>query len=202
MTRIYKKLKELQDIWTNPEKYELSVAERDVLNDLERFLEMPQAYNGKIICGNHGVGKTFTVRYFLHKKNLLNDQVYVNVNATISERLNKEGVSLALRRRIYEIVEELIKTKQPLLVLDACEVLGILDPNDFRRFVDEVHNSREKMILVFPTELDPKVPEMTKYFPPLSKKDAENCLDNLETTEDISEPFSFTSIIRKVVSRK
>jgi type II secretory pathway predicted ATPase ExeA len=201
MTRGYNKLEQLQDIWANPEKYELSPAEKDVLNDLERFLETSQAYNGKIVCGDHGVGKTFTVRYLLSKINLLNDRVYVNVNASVSEKLNKEGISLALKRQTYRLVEELIKTKQPLLVLDACEILGTLDPNDFRRFVDEVHNSRDKIILVLPTELDPKIPEMTKYFPPLSKKDGENCLDNLETTEDVSEPFSFTSIIRKVVSR-
>jgi len=202
MSRSYNKLEELQDVSANPDKYKLSPAERDVLNDLERFLETPQAYNGKIVCGDHGVGKTFAVKYFLSKRNLLNDQVYVNVNVSISERLNKDGVSLALKRQIYRMVEELIKTNQPVLVLDACEILGVLDDNDFRTFVEQVHNSRGKLVLVLPTELDPKIPGITKYFPSLSKDDAEVFLSNLETTEDVAkQPFSFTTLIRKVVSR-
>jgi len=202
MSRSYNKWEQLQDIWANPEKSKPSPAEKDVLNNLERFLETPQAYNGKIVCGDHGVGKTFTVRYFLSKMNSLNDEIYINVNALVAERLSTEGISLTLKRQIYKMLEELIKTEQPLTVLDACEVLGILDPNDFRRLVDNVHNSRQKIILVLPTELDPKIPAMTKYFPALSKDDAEICLDNLETTEDIpKQSFSFTTIIKKVMSR-
>lgn len=197
----YRKIDILRDLWENPQNYEISPSEKIVLNELESFMNMSQAYYGKIICGNHGVGKTFTVRYFLSKIGLLDDLHYVKVNNFVLTELKRRGINLALKSKLNKITQNLIKNVEPILVLDACEVLRFLNPEDFMTFVGQAHYSKTRILLILPTELDPGLPSITIYFPPLSEDDHKTFLQNFETTEEIpSRSMPFTYMIKKVMT--
>lgn len=196
----YRKLKKLRDAWEHPENYRLSPSEEKVFDQLVSFIRKAQAYNGKIICGDHGIGKTFTVRYFLSKMKLLDNQHYVEVNDFILKELEKRNIGLGLKTQLFKIVQKLIKGVEPITVLDACELLKFLDPNDFRTFIGRIHYSKRRTILVLPTELDPSMPTITIYLPTPSEEDQKIFLQNLETIEEIPpRPIPFTEMVKKVM---
>jgi len=192
----------LNDTWKHPEKYKPTQTELKVIEDLELFIDKIYAYNGKIICGEHGVGKTFTLRYFLSKKGLLDEKHYVDVNKwTLGQVADVLGSGI--RSRIRQIAKRLIEylvTAESILVLDCCEVLKFLNNQDFQTLVDRVHYSSTKIILVLPTELDPRRPSITTPLKTPTMEDHSIFLRNLRVVKEIpTKPAPFTTIIKKVL---
>ena len=196
----YRKLPILRDIWEHPENYEPTPCEKVVIQKLESFIQQVQAYNGKIICGDHGVGKTFTVRYFLSKIKCLDDKHYIHVNRTVLEEIGRRKISIKQKGELLRVIKSLLKNVEPVLVLDACEVLSLLEPSQRMEFIRDVRYRKTKTILVLPTELDPRIPSITIKFPNLTHEDYKIFFRNLKIKMEVpSFPTSFTELIRRVI---
>lgn len=196
----YKRIQRLRNIWANPPNYGISPSENIVLDTLQSFMDRLQVYNGMIVCGAHGVGKTFTVRYFLSKNGLLDGRHYVCVNEAVLREGRGTSVNLQLKSRLYKMIDGLVQDIEPALILDGCEVLSLLDTRHFRELVGRVHYSAGKIVLVLPIEMDPGITSITTYFPPLNAYDYETVLQNLETRTELPPPSTpFTHILKEVI---
>lgn len=196
----YRKLNILRDLWKNPQNHELTPTQKMIIQKLKSFIQRSQAYNGKIICGDHGVGKTFTIRYFLSKLGYLDDIHYLNVNGTVLEEVKRKDVSLRQKNELFKIIKSLLRDAKPVLVLDACEVLSFLGLSQRMEFIRDIRYRRTKTILVLPTELNPKIPSITIGFPSPTTEDCEVFFRNLKTKVEVpSFSVPFTRLISMVV---
>jgi len=182
-----KKQKILHAIYENPRKvgYKPTSSEKLIVEKLREWMQKKESYNGKIICGEHGVGKTFAIRYFLSQMGLL-DEAYVHLNNLVLQELKKRNILPTMKRQINKELREVVekvkaKKPYPILAFDSCEVLMLLDSSDRNRFFRDVHYSKEKIVVVVPTELDPQIPSITIRMPSLSKEDCKIVVENLGT---------------------
>ena len=199
MKRTEKKLQKLRETWERPEKFKLTLTEERVIKELEEFMNKIPAYKGKIICGKHGIGKSFVMRRFLLDKGKLS-QSYVNVN----DRILGELKDVKRKKLIFNAVSKLLKSfrEYEVVVLDSCEVLDLLPPQYFNPIVEQVYYSSEAYVfLVLPSETRSRLVELNykiSDFSPPSERDFEIFFENLRIpTPDILVSDTFTSEIKR-----
>lgn len=199
MNRTKKKLQKLRETWERPEKFKLTLTEEKIITELEEFIKKIPAYKGKIICGKHGIGKSFVVRRFLSDKGKLS-QSYVNVN----DRILGELKGVKRKKLIFNAVSNLLKKfrEHEVVVLDSCEVLDLLPPRYFNPIVEQVYYSSEVFVfLVLPSEARSRLEDLNykiSNFPSPSERDFEIFFENLRIpTPDVLVGDTFTSQIKR-----
>lgn len=197
-------LKLLHQIWTEPGRFDATPAQSKVMDQLENFLKRKRRRGGLVICGEHGVGKTFTIRKFLADKNLLNKEFYANVSLHVIYNLGKRGLSTNRVDSISDIVLDLIAKFSDLLVLDSCEILQLLPSRLFNPIFTKIKyypSSKGKIIIVYPTHPSKLLIGMDSiYIPYPTREDIKVFVENLRRVFDESyvEEKTFTDLTMRM----
>ncbi len=143
-------------VWEDPTKTTPTHSELEKINSLENFLTESRRFTGIVLCGPHGVGKTFVVRYLLAKHSQL-EQSYVNLNLLLSERLIAAEKTYLSSTFIHdEIIQIFSSSQNSLNVLDGCELILKLPEKYLRTILVSLNrHSGGRIIMVLPLSTQP-----------------------------------------------
>lgn len=189
-----------QKVWGDPEITTPTPSELEIISSLEYFLTESRRFTGIVLCGPHGVGKTFVVRYLLAKHSLL-EQSYLNLNLFLSKKLKKAGKTYLSSTFIHDAIVGLFGSSQNTLrVLDGCElVLGLLEKYLRALLVALRRHSNGRIVMVLPLSTRPtSVDSLYLDYP--TQEDLNSFFDTIPfVPPTIRAEKTFPEIIRRLI---
>ena len=135
---------------TNPKVYQnFSFKETPIRNklfkDLDKFLFFePQNFLG--ICGPSGSGKTTSILYYIHKKRIFFNMIYINCFTILRKDLDNEIIKKILN---YEFENSVNKRKQKNIINNFKLSLEALLKKDINRENDFIFKLINDIKIIF-----------------------------------------------------